>query len=76
MPACYIPNYCGKTHSLDTGRPIAHNCVILPVEYLLAEREGRDQDASTILKEASPLRQVVCAKRIARVRVVRRYARP
>lgn len=36
----YQSTYCNKGHDLKTGRPVSHECRVLPVAALEAERKG------------------------------------
>lgn len=50
-------SYCNKGHDMKTGRPINHECVVLPPEVLKAERDDRIDDALDIIDSKKPLRQ-------------------
>jgi hypothetical protein len=52
----YCTSYCNQGHRLSDGRPIAHECAILPPAALQAEREGRTEDALEIIAAHKPLR--------------------
>lgn len=49
MRAFYCTSFCNFGHYLDTGRPIGHECYVLPVAALTAERNGDNLTASRIL---------------------------
>jgi hypothetical protein len=46
----YVTTFCNFAHSLRTGRPIGHECHILPVAALEAERNGDMDTAIEILR--------------------------
>jgi hypothetical protein len=52
----YHTTYCNKAHDLRDGKPVAHICYVLPVDALHAERDGRFEDAITIIESKKPLR--------------------
>jgi hypothetical protein len=52
----YTPTYCNKGHLLEDGRPVDHECHVLPPEMLAAEREDDFARAIELLGEAQPLR--------------------
>lgn len=52
----YCTSFCNKGHRLKTGRPVDHECYILPPAALKAEREGNDDEALRLL---SSMRRVV-----------------
>ena len=56
MGEIYMSTYCNKGHRLSDGRPVDHECVILPPKALQAEREGNFEGATVILAEAKPLK--------------------
>ena len=45
----YATSFCNFGHNLKTGRPVAHECYILPPTMLAAERAGDTDRANTIL---------------------------
>ena len=47
----FVTSFCNFPHSLKTGRPIGHECYILPVKGLWAERDGRFDEAQNIFAE-------------------------
>jgi hypothetical protein len=51
MTGTYCTSFCNHGHSLKNGRPIAHECYVLPVEALRAEYEGDTDKAIRILQE-------------------------
>lgn len=49
----YTSTYCNQGHYMDTGRPIGHECRIIPPAALRAERDGDFEKAIEIMN-ASP----------------------
>lgn len=47
--AFYVTTFCNQAHRLRDGKPINHECYILPVEMLLAEADGRLSEAQDLL---------------------------
>jgi hypothetical protein len=47
----YVTTFCNFAHDLDTGRPIGHECYVLPPEGLRRERDAKDGDDLTGLYE-------------------------
>jgi hypothetical protein len=56
MGKIYMSTYCNKGHRLVDGKPVDHECVIIPPKALQAEREGDFEMATVIIVEASPLK--------------------
>jgi hypothetical protein len=52
----YCTSYCNKGHRLSDGKPIAHECYILPPSALEAERAGDVEKAVELIQAAKPLR--------------------
>lgn len=52
MSAFYVTTYCNKAHRLSDGKPVGHECYILPPEALRLEREGKFDEAIEILQKA------------------------
>jgi hypothetical protein len=46
----YITTFCNFAHNVKTGRPIGHECYILPVSALRAEMAGDYDKAISILR--------------------------
>jgi hypothetical protein len=46
----YVTTFCNFAHSVKTGRPIGHECYILPTRALKAEIDGNISDAIRILQ--------------------------
>lgn len=53
--AIYCTSYCNKGHRLSDGKPVEHECRIIPPAALRAEMEGRFEEAIEIL-ETTPSR--------------------
>jgi hypothetical protein len=51
----YVTSFCNFAHSLKTGRPIGHECYILPPKGLQAERDGRIDDAIELFQKKGPI---------------------
>lgn len=51
-PALYTSTYCNRAHRLDTGRPVGHECRIIPPAALAAERNGDMRRAIEIIEKA------------------------
>jgi len=49
-PAVYASTYCNKGHSMKTGRPIKHECRVIPPAALRAERDGDFATAIAIMQ--------------------------
>ena len=45
----YCSTYCNQAHRVSDGKPIGHECRILPVKALHAEMEGDYETAISIL---------------------------
>lgn len=56
MSNFYVTTYCNKAHRLADGKPIEHECHVLPPEVLHLEREGKIEEALAVLQQAKPLR--------------------
>ncbi len=51
MVKIYCSSYCNQGHKLSDGKPINHECYILPVKALEAERAGNIDEANEILRK-------------------------
>jgi hypothetical protein len=51
MVGIYCTSFCNFGHSLKNGKPIAHECYVLPIAALQAERDGNIELAQQILSE-------------------------
>lgn len=49
----YVTTYCNHAHCTVNGMPIDHECYVLPVEALQAERDGDYDKAIQILSEST-----------------------
>ena len=47
----YQTSYCNQGHDLDTGRPVDHECHVLPPTALAAEREEDFELAIELISE-------------------------
>ena len=47
--AIYCTSYCNFGHRVRTGRPVGHECYVLPPAMLRAERDGDIERANKIL---------------------------
>ena len=47
----YCTTFCNFGHVVETGRPVGHECYILPPAALRAERDGDIHKALDILRE-------------------------
>lgn len=52
----YCSTYCNQGHRLSDGKPVEHECIIIPPKVLEAERDGDYEGATVMLAEAKPLR--------------------
>jgi hypothetical protein len=53
----YVTTYCNHAHRLSDGKPIDHNCYVLPPAALQLERDGKFAEAIEVLERAKPLRE-------------------
>ena len=53
----YCTSFCNRGHRLSDGKPVSHECAILPVQALTLERDGDVEKAIAILYAARPLRR-------------------
>ena len=56
-PAFYVTTYCNHAHRMKDGKPMAHECYVLPPEALAAERRGETDIAIGLLQAAHPMRR-------------------
>lgn len=49
----YCTTYCNHGHDLATGKPVNHECRVIPPLALLAERDGDFEQAIAIMDRAS-----------------------
>ena len=52
----YLTSYCNKGHDMETGRPVNHECVVIPPDALEAEWDGDVVEAISIIGEHGPLK--------------------
>lgn len=57
MSKFYVTTFCNHAHRLEDGKPIEHQCYVMPTEALLAERKGDMARAITILDNWKKRRQ-------------------
>lgn len=51
----YCSTYCNFGHYVDTGRPVSHECRIIPPHALALEMEGDYKGAIEILQAIRPI---------------------
>lgn len=56
MTAAYVTTYCNHAHRLSDGKPIGHECHILPPKALELERADNFDGAIQAIQAAKPLR--------------------
>jgi hypothetical protein len=52
----YCTSYCNQGHNMANGKPVGHECVVVPPAALAAERDGDTTEALRILEEKKPLK--------------------
>lgn len=55
MNGTYCTTYCNKSHRLSDGKPVNHECFVLPPAALQAEREGDYGKANALIQAARPM---------------------
>lgn len=45
----YCTSFCNQPHRLRDGKPVGHECYVMPTEALHAEREGNTAKALDVL---------------------------
>ena len=45
----YCSTYCNQGHDLKTGRPVNHECRVIPPKALQAERDGDFETAIALM---------------------------
>lgn len=55
----YVSTYCNSPHRLTDGKPIEHECRIIPPAALKAEMEDDFHKAIQIMREDRPIRWMV-----------------
>jgi hypothetical protein len=53
MADTFATSYCNQAHALATGRPVGHECYVLPPRALAAERAGDVELANQILASSN-----------------------
>lgn len=56
MGNTYCTTYCNHGHRLSDGKPVDHECHVLPPKALQAERDGDYEQAINLIQEAKPLK--------------------
>ena len=51
----FCTTYCNHGHVLETGKPVEHECYVLPPEALLAEQQADFERAAMLISMAKPL---------------------
>jgi hypothetical protein len=59
----FTTSYCNKAHDTQDGKPIAHECYVLPVEALRLEREDKIGKALDVIRAAKPLKYMAKGKK-------------
>lgn len=57
-PAFYVTSFCNFAHDLDTGRPIGHECYVIPPALLRGEMAGKIDHAAWAKWARGPRRVV------------------
>lgn len=52
----YCTTYCNFGHRLSDGKPLWHECYILPPKALAAEKAGNAEEATQLIELAKPLK--------------------
>lgn len=52
----YLTTYCNRWHEIERGRPIGHECHVLPPAAIRAEMRGEFEEAIGKIERAKPLR--------------------
>lgn len=50
----YTTSFCNKGHRLEDGKPVNHECYIIPPKALQLECEGKTQEAIEVMDAARP----------------------
>lgn len=69
-PAEYATTFCNRAHRTRDGKPVAHNCFILPPAALRLERDGDIPGAIAAIDAAKPLREMARGVRPAKPKIV------
>lgn len=54
----YCTSYCNQGHRLSDGKPVQHECYVLPPAALQAERDGNTDEVIRLIQAAKPLRRM------------------
>ncbi len=57
MSKFYVTTFCNFAHRLVDGKPLDHECFVLPTEALEAERKGDNTRAQFVLSNWKKRRQ-------------------
>jgi hypothetical protein len=52
----YTTTYCNHGHEIEGGRPVGHECYVLPPAAIRAEMRGDFDSAADLIRRAQPLR--------------------
>lgn len=55
-PSVYCTTYCNHGHRLSDGKPVGHECYVLPPKALAAERADNFELAARLIDAAKPLK--------------------
>ena len=50
----YVSTYCNFAHNLKTGRPIGHECRVIPPAALRAEMADDFETAIRLMRDSAP----------------------
>lgn len=51
MSERFLTSFCNHPHRMVDGKPIAHECYVLPTAMLVAERRGETESAFEIFQK-------------------------
>jgi len=54
--AYYLTSFCNHEHDLGDGKPIDHECYIIPIKALQEEKKENFVIAQNIMADAKPLK--------------------
>lgn len=57
LPKFYVSTYCNFPHRMRDGRPLRHECRMIPPAALRAERDGDYEKAIAIMQKAEAERR-------------------
>lgn len=55
-PTIYCTIYCNKGHLVADGKPVKHECIVIPPEALRLEIDGDIPGAIAVMDKHKPLR--------------------